>query len=102
MRKLEIRFSLSDEKEEDKKILDLLETEYNKSYFIKSILFKMALGVRITELIGDKREELEQRTPINRNKKEQIGECNSINSEIFDKKSDNKDIQDEFSDFFRK
>ena len=35
MRKLEIRFSLSDEKEEDRKILDLLETEYNKSYIIK-------------------------------------------------------------------
>lgn len=102
MRKLEIRFSLSDEKEEDKKILDLLETEYNKSYFIKSILFKMALGVRITELIGDKREELEQRTPINRNKKERIGEYNSTNSEFNDKKSNNKDIQDEFSDFFRK
>lgn len=102
MRKLEIRFSLSDEKEEDRKILDLLETEYNKSYFIKSILFKMALGVKITDLIGDKREEMEQRTTLNRNNQGQIGEYNSINSEFMEKKSHNEDIQEEFSDFFRK
>lgn len=84
---MEIRFKLNVNNEKDKKIIDMLENEYNPNMMIKSILYKMTTD-----------NNLKERMLSEGNKKLPIETIPSVITE--DDGIDEGNIFNEFSEYF--
>lgn len=59
---MRVNFTLNEDNNKDKVIIDFLESKYNTTYYIKNLLYDMALGnsIPITQTTEKPKEDFEE------------------------------------------
>lgn len=59
---MRVNFTLNEDNNKDKVIIDFLESKYNTTYYIKNLLYDMALGnsIPITQATEKPKEDFEE------------------------------------------